>query len=326
MSDKTIKLKHVSSNPHIRDRVSTSNIMFTVVLALSIPTLYGIYHFDSAAMYSGNFRLSQSALFLVLLSVISCVGFEALFNLLAKKKNSLKDGSAIVTGLLLAMNLPPRAPWWIPVLGSFFAIVVIKMLFGGLGQNFMNPALGARCFLLISFPKIMTNFAYDSFSGATPLQELRNGTPVDLKAMICGNTAGTIGETSVIAIVIGGCILLLTGVIDLYVTGTYLLTFAVFILAFAGRGLDFYYLCAQLSGGGLMLGAFFMATDYVTRPVTKKGQVLYGIFLGVMTGIFRLWGPSAEGVSYSIIIGNLLVPLIENITRPKSFGKRGKKA
>lgn len=307
------KLRHVSSNPHIRAKDSTSRIMLTVIIALLPATGFGIYHFG---LY---------ALLLILITIASCVVSELLFNLITKRKNSLGDFSAIVTGLLLALNLPPRAPWWMAVLGGVFAIIVVKMLFGGLGQNFMNPALGARCFLMISFPKLMTDFAYDGFSGATPLQEIRNGNPVDLHAMITGNIAGTIGETSMIAIVIGGCILILTGVIDLYVTASYLLAFAVFVLAFAGRGLDFYYLSTQLAGGGLMLGAFFMATDYVTRPITAKGQIIYGIFLGILTGIFRLFGPSAEGVSYSIIIGNLLVPLIDKITMPRSFGKKGGK-
>lgn len=308
------QLHHVSSNPHIRSKDSTSKIMLTVILALLPATGFGIWHFG------------LHALLLVVISIATCVVCEMLFNKIVHKKNSIKDCSAIVTGLLLALNLPPMAPWWIAFLGGVFAIVVVKMLFGGLGQNFMNPALGARCFLIISFPKLMTDFSYDSFSGATPLQEIRNGNPVDLHAMITGNIAGTIGETSMIAIVIGGCIMIMAGVIDMYVTGCYLLSFAVFILAFAGRGLDFYYLSTQLAGGGLMLGAFFMATDYVTRPITKKGQIIYGIFLGCLTGVFRLFGPSAEGVSYSIIIGNLLVPLIEKITIPKSFGKGGKKA
>ena len=307
------KLRHVSSNPHIRAKDSTFSIMLTVIIALLPATGFGIYHFG---LY---------ALFLVLITIASCLVSEMLFNVITKRKNSLKDLSAVVTGLLLALNLPPRAPWWMAVLGGIFAIIVVKMLFGGLGQNFMNPALGARCFLMISFPKLMTDFAYDGFTGATPLQEIRNGNPVDLHAMITGNIAGTIGETSMIAIVIGGCILIMTGVIDLYVTGSYLLTFAVFILALAGRGLDFYYLSMQLAGGGLMLGAFFMATDYVTRPITHKGQIIYGVFLGILTGIFRLFGPSAEGVSYSIIIGNLLVPLIDKISMPKSFGKKGGK-
>ena len=240
-----------------------------------------------------------------------------------KKKVSIGDFSAVVTGLLLALNLPPKAPWWIGVIGGVFAIIVVKMLFGGLGQNFMNPALGARCFLIISFTSIMTNFDCDAYTGATPLAAIKagEGTP-ELLDMIIGRTAGTIGETSMIALLIGAVFLLVMKVIDLRVPGSYILSFVVFILLFSGRGLDINYILSQLAGGGLMLGAFFMATDYVTRPITKNGQYVYGIFLGIMTGIFRIFGPSAEGVSYAIILGNLLVPLIERFTKPTAFGKK----
>ncbi len=309
-------LMKVSSTPHVRAKSSTARIMLTVAVALLPAAGFGVWHFGG------------KALLLILITVASCVLSEWLFCLIAKKKNTIGDFSAVVTGLLLAMNLPVSAPWWIGVIGGMFAIIVVKMLFGGLGQNFMNPALGARCFLLISFSKIMTNFSYvvpggaDVVSGATPLACLKNGDPVIVRDMILGTIPGTIGETSMLAIVFGGCILIMAGVIDMVVTGTYLLSFAVFILLFAGRGLDWYYLSAHISGGGLMLGAFFMATDYVTRPITQKGQVIYGVLLGVLTGIFRLFGPSAEGVSYAIIIGNLLVPLIEKISVPAYFGKR----
>ena len=212
------------------------------------------------------------------------------------------------------------------MVGGVFAILVVKMLFGGLGQNFMNPALGARCFLLISFTSIMTNFDCDAYTGATPLANLKNSVDVDILDMVIGRTAGTIGETSMIAIVVGACFLILIGVIDLRIPGSYIASFIVFISIFGGRGVDGAYISAHLAGGGLMLGAFFMATDYVTRPVTKNGQYLFGILLGILTGIFRIFGPSAEGVSYAIIIGNLLVPLIEKITLPKAFGKGGEKA
>ncbi|MDE6714716.1 MAG: RnfABCDGE type electron transport complex subunit D, partial [Lachnospiraceae bacterium] len=287
-----------------------------VVIALLPEAGFGVWHFG------------WKALLLILITVATCVLTEWLFCLAAKKKSTIGDFSAVVTGMLLAMNLPVSAPWWIGVIGGVFAILVVKMLFGGLGQNFMNPALGARCFLLISFSKIMTDFSYvvpggaDVISGATPLACLKNGDPVVVRDMILGTVQGTIGETSMLAIVFGGCILIMAGVIDMVVTGTYVLSFAVFVLLFAGRGLDWYYLSAHISGGGLMLGAFFMATDYVTRPITRKGQIIYGILLGVLTGIFRLFGPSAEGVSYAIIIGNLLVPLIEKISVPAYFGKK----
>ena len=210
-------------------------------------------------------------------------------------------------------------------LGSVFAILVVKQLFGGLGQNFMNPALGARCFLLISFTGRMTTFVYDGVSGATPLAQLKAGESVNTFDMLIGNTAGTIGETSVIAIMIGAIFLLLMGVIDLRIPGTYIVTFVIFIILFGGHGLDPQYITAHLCGGGLMLGAWFMATDYVTSPITKKGQIVYGVCLGLLTGLFRLFGGSAEGVSYAIIFSNLLVPLIEKVTLPKPFGKGGEK-
>ncbi len=301
----------VSSNPHIRSKVTTNGIMAAVVIALLPATGYGIYHFGA------------KALLLIMVTVASTVGTEFLFGLY-KKKQSISDLSAVVTGLLLALNLPVNVPWWVGVMGGVFAILVVKMLFGGLGQNFMNPAMAARCFLLISFPAFMTDFATDAYTGATPLAALKAGENVNVFDMVIGNTAGTIGETSVIAIVLGACFLILFGIIDLRIPGTYIVTFALFVLAFGGHGFDLNYLSAQLSGGGLMLGAFFMATDYVTRPITIKGQYVYGIFLGIMTGIFRIFGPGAEGVSYAILLANLLVPLIEKVTMPTAFGKGGR--
>ena len=300
----------VSSNPHVRSKVSTNGIMFAVIIALLPATGFGIYNFGIRALA------------VILVTVAACVLTEFLFGLY-KKKQTIGDLSAVVTGLLLALNLPVGIPLWTAALGGVFAILVVKCLFGGLGQNFMNPALGARCFLLISFPALMTNFNCDAYTGATPLAALKAGEEIDIMNMIIGKTAGTIGETSVIAILIGACFLLLIGVIDLRVPGSYLVTFCLFLLLFGGHGADPAYLAAQLSGGGLMLGAFFMATDYVTRPVTVKGQYLYGIFLGILTGIFRVFGASPEGVSYAIILGNLLVPLIERATVPTAFGKGG---
>lgn len=301
----------VSSNPHIRSKVTTHSIMAAVIIALLPAAGFGIYNFGvKAAILLG-------------VTVASTVGTEFLFGLLVKK-NTISDLSAVVTGLLLGMNLPIAAPWWVAVLGGFFAILVVKMLFGGLGQNFMNPALAARCFLLISFPAIMTDFSCDAYTGATPLAALKAGENVNVTDMIIGNVAGTIGETSMIAIIAGACFLILLGIIDLRIPGSYIVSFGIFVLLFGGHGLDFRYLSAQLAGGGLMLGAFFMATDYVTRPITVKGQYLFGIFLGIMTGIFRIFGPGAEGVSYAIILGNLLTPLIEKVTMPTAFGKGGK--
>ena len=269
--------------------------------------------------------LDVHALLVVIVTTASAVLWEALIEKLLHKPITIKDGSAAVTGLLLALNLPPMIPLWIGILGSAFAIIIVKQLFGGLGQNFMNPALGARCFLLLSFTGPMTYFIYDGVTGATPLAELKAGKAVDTMSMLIGTIRGTIGETSVIAIMIGAIILLLTGVIDLRIPGTYIVTFVIFVTLFGGHGFDPQYITAHLCGGGLMLGAWFMATDYVTSPITKKGQYVYGACLGILTGLFRLFGGSAEGVSYAIIISNLLVPLIEKVTLPKPFGKGGEK-
>ena len=294
--------------------------MTAVVIALLPTAGYGIYNFGIRALW------------LILVTVASTVLTEFLYGLY-RKKTTITDMSAVVTGLLLALNLPVKLPLWMAALGGVFAILVVKMLFGGLGQNFMNPALAGRCFLLMSFPSQMTdfsneaghflNYSWDAYTGATPLAALKAGESVNVMRMIWGRTAGTIGETSMVAILIGACFLLLLGIIDLRIPGSYIVSFLLFVGLFGGHSFDPAYLSAQLAGGGLMLGTFFMATDYVTRPITVKGQYLFGIFLGFMTGIFRIFGPAAEGVSYAIILGNLLVPLIEKVTRPKGFGMGG---
>lgn len=306
-------LLKVSSNPHIRSPYKSSQIMLMVLAALLPASAFGVWNFG------------LNAFIIIIISVASSVATEYIYEKLMHKKITINDYSAAVTGLLLALNLPATVPWWLPIIGSIFAVLIVKQLFGGLGQNFMNPALGARCFLLISFTGRMTDFTYDGISGATPLAALKAGEAVNLKDMFFGTTAGTIGETSVIAILIGAIFLLATGIINLRIPAIYIITFALFIVIFGGHGLDGSYLAAQLCGGGLMLGAFFMATDYVTSPITKNGQLIFGIVLGIFTGLFRLFGNSAEGVSYAIIISNMLVPLIEKVTYPKPFGKGGEK-
>ena len=316
------EMRHVSSNPHVRAKATTQSIMTLVVIALLPAAGYGVYNFG------------VRALIILGISIATCVLAEFLFEKLLKRKVTVGDMSAVVTGLLLGMNLPPTVPYWLPVVGGCFAIIIVKMLFGGLGQNFMNPALGARCFMLISFPVLMNNFVTDVYTGATPLSAIKNAQTagnivlglrsVNVRDMIFGNTAGVIGETSMIAIVIGACILILFDVIDLWVPGSYILSFLAFLVAFGpkfGTGAELgVYLSAQLAGGGLMLGAFFMATDYVSCPITNKGKLIYGIFIGILTGIFRVLGSSAEGVSYAIILGNLMTPLIERFTVPRAFG------
>ena len=299
----------VSSSPHIRSKETTGNIMLWVIIALLPATFFGIY----------NFRDTHAWL-LVIVTTAAAVLTEYIYEKLMHKKITIKDFSAAVTGLLLALNLPPTAPIWMGIIGSVFAILVVKQLFGGLGQNFMNPALGARCFLLISFTSQMTTFVYDGVTGATPLALLKSGKAVNSMDMLIGTIPGTIGETSVIAILIGAIILILLGVITLRIPAAYLITFAVFMLIFGKEPMNANYLVAELCGGGLMLGAFFMATDYVTSPITPAGQIIYGICCGLLTGIFRCFGANAEGVSFAIILSNILVPIIEKFTIPRAFG------
>ena len=305
----------VSSAPHVRAKDSTSRVMLYVIIALLPASLFGIYNFGIRA------------LFLILITIASCVASEWIFDKIVHKKNTIGDLSAVVTGLLLALNFPVSLPWWEAVIGAVFAIVIVKMMFGGLGQNFMNPALGGRCFLLIAFAADMTNFnvtknGVDVYTGATPLALIRNEglSSVNVMDMLTGKIAGTIGETSVIAILIGAIILILCGVINLRIPASYIITFAIFVFLFGAERFDITYVVAELCGGGLMLGAFFMSTDYVTSPITPRGQILFGICCGILTGLFRCFGANAEGVSFAIILSNLLVPLIEKITVPNAFG------
>lgn len=308
--ENSLKLK-VSASPHVRSKAQTSDIMFDVVLALVPATAFGLYIFGWYAAV------------LVAVCIGSCVGFEALYQKCMGKKVTVGDFSAVVTGLLLALNLPPTLPIWMAILGSAFAIIIVKQLFGGLGQNFMNPALGARCFLLLAFSRYMTSFVYDGVATATPLLTLKMDGMVDLRNMFLGYTAGTIGETSVVALLIGAVYLVCKRVISPKIPLIYIGTFSICIAIYAATH-DYkvaVYTAAHLCGGGLMLGAWFMATDYVTSPITSKGKVIYAIGLGLLTFALRIFGSSTEGVSYSIIIMNLLVPLIERITVPKAFGE-----
>lgn len=322
-------LLNISSSPHVRSKTSTKSIMYDVIIALMPATLFGIYNFGIKAAV------------LIAVCVATCVLTEYIWQKAMKLPLTVSDGSAALTGLLLALNLSSTFPIWMAILGSVFAIIIVKQLFGGLGQNFMNPALGARCFLMVSFAGKMTSFTYDGVTGATPLAIIKNGDKAtavaDLLAagdgqsqvatsvtnMFFGTIGGTIGETCTLAILLGAAYLLVKKIISWKIPVCYIATFAIFVLIFGGRGMDMTYLTAQLCGGGLMLGAFFMATDYVTSPITSKGQIIFGILLGVLTGIFRIFGASAEGVSYAIIICNLLVPLIEKVTIPVPFGKEG---
>ena len=306
------KLLNVSSSPHVRSNETTQSIMVDVAIAMLPATAFGVFQFG------------LHALLVLIVTIAACVLSEYVFEKITKRPCTISDFSAVVTGMILALNMPPEIALWIPALGGVFAIIVVKQLYGGLGQNFMNPALAARCFLLISFTGQMSAFTLDGWTGATPLAVLKAGESVDVAAMFIGKIPGTIGEVSVIALLIGAAYLVVKKVISLRIPVTYILTTAVFVFIFGQQDLN--YVLAHLCGGGLIFGAFFMATDYVTSPSTPKGQIVFGILLGILTGLFRIFGGSAEGVSYAIIISNLLVPLIERFTLPTPFGKEGKKS
>ena len=437
----------VSPSPHVRSKGKTSLIMLLVIAALLPSCVYGVLNFG------------MHALLILVLSTGSAVAAELVYELVMKKKITVTDGSAAVTGLLIGMNMPPMIAWWIPVIGSVFAIVVVKQLFGGLGRNFMNPALAARCFLVLAFSAQMTAFTtgtgvlsqvteptvtaeaaaeadaganeaagtdadsaatawteaeteaaaktdadsaataeteakgkvaaaaktdadsaataeteakgkaaaaktdadsaataetadaasgataeteaaapktetrdsgkLDAVSTATPLKYLKKGQSFDLKALFLGNTPGTIGETSALLLLIGGIFLMLLGVIDWRIPVFYIGSFGVLVLITASaRGYDapLQYMLQELFAGGLMMGAFFMATDYVSSPYTKSGRILFALIIGVMTWLYRMFGMYKEGVSNAIILANCLTPLIDRLTRPVAFGIRKKEA
>lgn len=306
----------VSGTPHVRSKESIQSIMRDVVIALIPATAAGIYYFG------------MKALVLVIASIVSAVVFEALAQKALKKPVTVSDLSAVVTGLLLAMNIPASAPVWVPIVGSAFAIVFGKQLFGGLGQNFINPALAGRAFLMASYPTEMTTFTApgaatsgaDVVAVATPLAQMKGGAMPDasIADMAMGNIAGCLGETCAIALIIGGVYLIAKHVISWKIPVIYIATTFV-LCALVGRG-GVRMPVQELFAGGLMLGAFFMATDYASSPVTPKGQVIFAVGCGLLTFLIRTFGGYPEGVSYSILIMNLCVPLIERFTEPTIFG------
>ena len=286
--------------------------MYDVILALMPATVVGVY-------YHGF-----HAFMVVAVSIWSALMTEFVFDCIAGKQNTLKDGSAVVTGLLLALCLPAGVPLYIPFLGSLFAILFVKCLFGGLGNNFMNPALAGRCFLLISFGSVMTNYTVDGISGATPLADLAAGNVINVTEMFLGFSNGVIGG-SIAALALGGLYLWVIGGITFEIPTAAILSFLAFMGLFGGQGFDPVYLLAQLCGGGIVMGALFMATDPVTSPVTSKGQLLFGAAVGILSGVFRVFGSAADSVSYAIILANMLTPLIDEICVPVPFGNRGQK-
>lgn len=310
----------VSSSPHIHTKDSISTIMLDVLIALTPAALAGIYYFGY-----------RSAL-VILTAIASCVLFEYWYTKLMRRPNPIRDLSAMVTGLLLGMNLPATIPLWMVVVGSAFAIIIVKQLYGGLGKNFMNPALAARCFMLIAWAGAMTTFSeplasIDTISSATPLAILKGvseGTLPTLKQAFFGATAGSIGETSCLMLLLGFIYLLIRRVVDWKIPVTYIAVFALLTFLFGDNqtGLDqISYTLLHITTGGLFLGAFFMATDYVTTPTTPAGQYIFGLGCGILTFVIRRFGGYPEGVSFSILLMNVCTPLIDRYTVPKKFGE-----
>ncbi len=306
----------MSSSPHVRSPESTRRIMLDVIIALLPATAFGIYFFGTNALYT------------VLLCVTAAMATEALLQLLMKRQITAFDGSAAVTGLLLALNLPPAVPWWIPVIGAVFAIAIVKIAFGGLGHNFLNPALAARAFLVISWTSIMTTWSLpaDAVTSATPLDALKQtgvygATYMD---MFIGRVGGCIGETSAAALLAGAAYLLIRKVINWRIPIVYIGTVALFAWAAGRDGLFTGDALYHVLAGGLILGAFYMATDYTTSPMTNRGKVIFAAGCGVLTGVIRLWGGYPEGVSYSILLMNLVVPLLDRKFMPRVFGGAAK--
>ncbi|EQG30299.1 RnfABCDGE type electron transport complex subunit D [Clostridioides difficile] len=319
----------VSSSPHVRSNEDTSYIMKQVIIALLPAAVAGVYFFRLNAL---------SAMFFCILGT---VGTEFLYQKFTKQKSTIGDFSAVVTGLLLAFNVPASLPWWMCLVGGIFAILVVKMVFGGIGCNFVNPALAARAFLLASFPVAMTAWTQpgvnwigknlDAVTTATPLSFLKNGAAgladlssngISLAVMMIGNIGGCIGETSAILLLLGGVYLMYKGIINYVIPVFYIAT--VFILTFLLGGFNITFAIYQLFAGGLMLGGFFMLTDYTTSPMTKKGQIIYAVLAGLITTVIRMYGGYPEGVSYSILLVNCLAPLIDKFVRNRVFGEVAK--
>ncbi|MDD5729982.1 MAG: RnfABCDGE type electron transport complex subunit D [Candidatus Omnitrophica bacterium] len=307
----------VSASPHLHKKESVSRIMWVVVLSLLPAGIAGVYIFGASALWA------------ILLGIISAVLTEALLQLFTGKKITVFDGSAFLTGLLLAYNLPPQVPFWLPIAGSFFAIAIGKQVFGGLGQNIFNPALVGRVFLMASWPKYMTTFTkalnYDAVASATPLAVLKEKgilENISYLDLFLGKRGGCIGEVCILALLLGAAFLLLRKYISWHIPFTYIITVGVFTYIFGPKGLFSGDWLFHILTGGLILGAFFMATDYVTSPLTYKGQVIFGIGCGLLTAIIRRWGGYPEGASYAILMMNGATPLIDRFTKTRVYGTR----
>lgn len=310
----------VSSSPHIRTPRDTRAIMLDVILALAPALIASVIFF--------GFK----ALLVTAVSVASCVVFEYLYRKLMKKHSTIGDLSAVVTGMLLAFCLPASAPWWVVVIGAFFSIVLVKQLFGGIGKNIWNPALTGRAFLLVSYALIMTSWTPTNFQSvdaatfATPLASLHNGVLASdsIGAMFLGNIGGSLGEVSALALLLGGAYLVIRKVISPRIPLSFIGTVAVVTLIFSRGNAHFAWMLQNLFSGGLLLGAIFMATDYCTSPVTPNGQIIYGVGCGLLTVLIRYFGGYPEGVSFAILIMNVMVWMIDKNTAPRRFGVESK--
>ena len=299
----------ITPSPHVKDSITTQDIMFTVLVGLFPALLAAVWYFG------------MRALIVTLVSVIACIAFEWLFNMVVKKDQTVKDLSAMVTGVILAFNLPSTIPLWMVVVGAFIAIVVVKCLFGGIGTNFANPAATARIFMLVSFATPMTTWTaprgVDASATATPLSLIASGETDKLPSlmqMFIGQRGGSMGETCAIAIILGGAFLLYKGIISWHIPASMLASVFVFALLFGENPLY------AILSGGVMIGAFFMATDYSTSPVTDTGKIVFGIGIGFLTMVIRSFCSYPEGCSFAILLMNILVPHIDSLTMTKPFG------
>lgn len=305
------ELLTVEPAPHVKGKMTTRSLMLRVIVALLPALAWGVYVFG------------YRAILLPVISAAACVLFEwASCALILRKKSTVSDLSAVVTGILIAMNVPSTFPIWMLIAGDLFAIVIVKQLFGGIGKNIVNPALAARVFLF-AWPEEMTSFpSLDAVASATPLVTLKDKAVegLSLSDMFFGNVSGCLGEVSALLILVGGVYLLVSKVITWHIPVSYIGTVALLCFCFAGDAPNLTFMLMELCAGGLALGAFFMATDYVTSPVTPLGRVIYGVICGLLTVFFRFFGANPEGVSYAILIANLLVWYIDKYTRPRRFG------
>jgi len=306
----------VNSSPHIHNKESVRSIMWLVVLSLIPSGVAGVFIFGPCALWT------------VLLGVLSAVLAEAVIQALTRKKISVLDGSAFLTGLLLAYNLPPQVPFWLPIVGAVFSIAIGKQIFGGLGQNIFNPALVGRVFLMASWPKYMTTFIaprnYLAVTSATPLAALKEGKLIEhipYMDLLLGRHGGCIGEVCILALLAGALVLLVKKYISWHIPVTYIVTTGIFVYVFAGKNLFTGDWLFHILSGGLILGAFFMATDYVTSPLTRKGQVIFGISCGLLTAVIRLYGGYPEGASYAILMMNAATPIIDRYTKNRVYGR-----